>query len=212
MKTIRNLNGPVIDKDEKTQCLVIFLHGWGSNGDDLIQLGNYWESQIKNASFLAPNGPETCPGNPQGRQWFDIFNDNDEKVLDGINQAYIDLKGFIDEKIKYYKLKNNQYFLVGFSQGTMLALYTAIRENLLGVVGYSGAFLEKNPTPPFKKNDFILIHGENDSVVPINSMYKAAESLEDIANRIDTKSYKDLEHSINEEGLQEGLKFIQNRI
>ena len=87
---------------------VAMIHKLRDNFKSSFILELYWESKIKNASFLAPNGPEVCPGNPQGRQWFDIFNDNDEKVLDGINQAYIDLKGFIDEKIKLSKhIANN---------------------------------------------------------------------------------------------------------
>ena len=212
MTNIRNLKGPVIDKDSDTKFLVFFLHGWGSDGNDLIQIGEIWKSKLPNATFIAPDGPEVCGGNPHGRQWFDILSNNNEDSLKGLHQSYLDLKIFIDANLKKYNLANDKYFLVGFSQGTMLAIYTSLREKLLGVVGYSGAFLGSLPNEEIKNNDYILLHGQNDTIVPIAKMQNAIEQLKPYAKNLIKKIYNDLEHSINEEGIIDGLNFIKEKI
>ena len=205
------LKGPVNESDNKTKQLIFFLHGWGSDGNDLIQIGEIWKSKLLDTTFIAPNGPEVCGGNPHGRQWFDILNNNDAVALKGLHQSYLDLKSFIDTYLKKYKLSDDKYFLVGFSQGTMLAIYTSLREKLLGVVGYSGAFLGNLPSEKIKNNDYLLLHGQNDTIVPIAKMHNAIEQLEPVANTLIKKIYNDLEHSINEEGILEGLNFIKER-
>ncbi|MAH88820.1 MAG: phospholipase [Pelagibacterales bacterium] len=212
MTTIRNLEGPSINKEKNTKFLVFFLHGWGSDGNDLIQIGEMWKHQLPNITFIAPNGPEVCSGNPNGRQWFDILNNNNEQSLEGLHKSYLDLKAYINSFLKKYNLANNQYFLVGFSQGTMLGLYTSLREKLLGIVGYSGAFLGSLPSSEIKKNDYLLIHGKNDNIVPIEKMYDAVEKLEPFSNYLGKEIYDNLEHSINEEGLLKGLTFIKERL
>ena len=212
MTNTRKLTGPIIDKGNSTKFLVFFLHGWGSDGNDLIQVGEIWKSKLLDTTFVAPNGPEVCGGNPHGRQWFDILSNNDTEALKGLHQSYLDLKIFIDTYLKKYKLANDKYFLVGFSQGTMLAIYTSLREKLLGVVGYSGAFLGSLPNEEeIKNNEYILLHGQNDTIVPITKMHNAVEKLEPVAKTLIKKIYNDLEHSINEEGIIEGLNFIKER-
>ena len=212
MTNTRKLKGPIIDKGSSTKFLVFFLHGWGSDGNDLIQIGEIWKSNLPNTTFIAPDGPEVCGGNPHGRQWFDILNNNDAEALKELHQSYLDLKSFIGTYLKKYKLANEKYFLVGFSQGTMLAIYTSLREKLLGVVGYSGAFLGNLPSEKIKNNDYLLLHGQNDTIVPITKMYNAVEQLEPVAKTLSKKIYNDLEHSINEEGIIEGLNFIKGRM
>ena len=212
MTSVRKLTGPKIDKDSDTEYLVFFLHGWGSDGNDLIQIGEIWESKLSNATFIAPNGPEVCGGNPQGKQWFDILSNNDENSLKGLHQSYLDLKSFIDANLIKYNLASDKYFLVGFSQGTMLAIYASLREKLSGVVGYSGAFLGSLPKEKIKKNDYLLLHGQNDTIVPVDKLHNAVEQLKPFAKSLVKKIYFDLEHSINEEGISEGLNFIKERI
>ncbi len=211
MTNTRKLTGPIIDKGNSTKFLVFFLHGWGSDGNDLIQIGEIWKSKLPDTTFIAPNGPEVCVGNPHGRQWFDILSNNDGEALKGLHQSYLDLKIFIDTYLKKYKLAADNFFLVGFSQGTMLAIYTSLREKLLGVVGYSGAFLGDLPNEEIKNNDYLLLHGQNDTIVPIAKMHNAVEKLEPVAKTLIKKIYNDLEHSINEEGIIEGLNFIKDR-
>ncbi len=212
MESIRKLKGPVLESQSKTNYLVVFLHGWGSDGNDLIQLGNIWNNQLPNVTFLAPNGPEVCSGNPSGRQWFDILDYNESTMIKGLEKAYTDLKAFIDLHIKKYQIIKKNYFLVGFSQGTMLSLYMSLREKMLGVVGYSGAFIGKANGNTSIKNDVLLMHGKEDQVVPIDKMYNAINILKPLVNTIDFEVYDSLEHSINEEGLKKGFEFINSRV
>ena len=160
---------------------------------------------------FAPNGPEVCTENPLGRQWFNIMTE-ENVMLRELNRAYLDLKEFINSKVKEYNIEPNNYFLVGFSQGTMLALYTAIREKMSGVVGYSGAFIGKVSNTLEYRNDFLLIHGNEDKVVPVARMHNAYQALKEKVNYIDTETYDDLEHSINEKGLKAGCSFIRKRL
>jgi len=212
MESIRKLKGPVLESQSKTNYLVVFLHGWGSDGNDLIQLGNIWNNQLPNVTFLAPNGPEVCSGNPSGRQWFDILDYNESTTIKGLEKAYTDLKAFIDLHVKKYQIIKKNYFLVGFSQGTMLSLYMSLREKMLGVVGYSGAFIGKANGNTSIKNDVLLMHGKEDQVVPIDKMYNAINILKPLVNTIDFEVYDSLEHSINEEGLKKGFEFINSRV
>ena len=101
MTKIRNLEGPIIENDLNTKFLVCFLHGWGSDGNDLIQIGELWKSQLQNALLISPNAPEACEGTPSGRQWFDILSNNEEKTLKGLHNSYLDLKNFLDFYLKY---------------------------------------------------------------------------------------------------------------
>ena len=177
----------------------------------MIQIADIWKNELKETTFIAPNGPEVCTENPLGRHWFNIITEEDV-MLRELNRAYLDLKDFINIKVKEYNIESNNYFLVGFSQGTMLALYTAIREKMSGVVGYSGAFIGEIIDTLEHRNDFLLIHGNEDKVVPVTRMYNAHEILKDKVNYIDTKVYNSLEHSINDQGLKAGCSFIQKRL
>jgi phospholipase/carboxylesterase len=206
MSSIRKLDGPTIKSADTTKCIVIFLHGWGSDGNDLIQIADVWKNQLQQVTFIAPNGPEVCTENPLGRQWFNIMTE------ENIMQKELDLKEFINSKVKEYNIEPNNYFLVGFSQGTMLALYTAIREKMSGVVGYSGAFIGKVFNSLEYRNDFLLIHGNEDKVVPVARMHNAYQALKGKVNYIDTETYDNLEHSINDKGLIAGGSFIRKRL
>ena len=92
MTKTRDLNGPSLEAINETKFLIIFLHGWGSNGDDLIQIGYQWHEILNNITFLAPNGPDACPENPLGRQWFDILSNDENNMLDGLE--HVNLYGY----------------------------------------------------------------------------------------------------------------------
>ena len=87
------------------------MHGWGSDGNDLIQIGEIWKSKLLDTTFIAPNGPEVC-GNPHGRQWFDILSNNDTEALKGLHQSYLDLKSFIGTYLKNINLLTTSTFLL----------------------------------------------------------------------------------------------------
>ena len=206
------LNGPINHSRSVTEQLIFFIHGWGSDGNDLIQISHLWEKEINNTTFLAPHGPESCPQNPNGRQWFDILTDNRAKMYQDIEFSFSLLNEYIDNQLEKYNLGKEDFFLVGFSQGTMLALHASVRRKCKGVVGYSGAFIEGDLPDKVFKNDILLVHGKLDAVVPVQRMKKAETSLINLSDKLETKVYEQLEHSINEEGLSLGCSFIKKRL
>ena len=212
MNTQIELEGPVNKSNNLTKNLVFFLHGWGSDGNDLIQISYHWKNQLNNTTFLAPDGPEVCLGNPNGKQWFNILTEDKKESYRGLQNSFILLDKYIDFQLKHFNLSKDDFFLVGFSQGTMLSLFTSIRRKCKGVVGYSGAFLDGELPKNIIKNDILLIHGERDTVVPIARMEYAKKKLSDMSNNLKTKVYKELEHSINEKGLILGCDFVKKRL
>ena len=212
MNTQKVLEGPINPSINLTKKLVFFLHGWGSDGNDLMQISYHWKNKLNNISFFAPNGPELCSENPNGKQWFNILTEDTKELNQGLKNSFILLDKYIDFQLKNYELSKDDFFLVGFSQGTMLSLYTSIRKKCKGVVGYSGAFLDGDIPNNIIKNDILLIHGERDNIVPIARMKHAISKLSNMSNSLETNVCKQLEHSINEEGLILGCNFIKKRL
>jgi len=207
-----NLSGPINQSISKTNKLIFLLHGWGSDGNDLIQLSYHWKNKLESITFIAPNGPNICEGNPNGRQWFNILTQNSAEIDQGLEKSFILLNEYIDINLNNFNLGKEDFFLVGFSQGTMLSLYTSIRRRCKGVIGYSGAFIDTNLPEKIIKNDILLVHGELDTVVPLARMEHAVENLSSMSKTLETKIYKNLEHSINEDGLLLGIDFVKKRL
>jgi phospholipase/carboxylesterase len=205
------LQGPVNESNNETEQLIFFLHGWGSDGNDLIQISHHWKKEIHKTTFIAPNGPDSCPQNPSGRQWFDILTENNIKMHQELQSSFSLLDKYIDNQLNRYNLGKEDFFLVGFSQGTMLSLHASLRRKCKGVIGYSGAFLEGELPDKVIKNDILLIHGQLDAVVPVDRMKNAEKKLINFSNKLEIKVYEKLEHSINEEGLILGCNFIKKR-
>ena len=173
---------------------------------------DYWHQELPSATFLAPNAPEICNANPEGKQWFDIMTNDKLKMYKELEKAYNLLLKYLHKQLKSYKLEKNKFFLVGFSQGTMLALHTALKEKCLGVIGYSGALLKNDPSEAKIKNKILLIHGKKDNIVPLNRMESAYKNLQELSFDVQKLVFENLEHSINEEGLKKGSEFIKNNL
>src|SRR5258707_1553586 len=130
--------------------LVIFLHGYGADGNDLIELGRAWQNLLPDAAFVSPHAPEPCAQSPTGRQWFSLtFKDKNERWI-GVNKAAPILEHFIGEELKRNNLPGSALALVGFSQGTMMALHVGMRraERPAAIVGYSGLFVLPDGAEP----------------------------------------------------------------
>ena len=212
MNNQTELSGPINQSDNKVKNLIFFIHGWGSDGNDLIQISRLWENEIHNVAFLAPNGPEACPQNPNGKQWFDILSENTEEMFQGLCNSFSLLDRYIDNQLSNFSLGKEDFFLVGFSQGTMLSLHASVRRKCKGIIGYSGAYLEGPLTANIIKNDILLVHGQIDPIVPLERMKQAEQKLKNLSSTLETKIYENLEHSINEEGLELGSNFIKKRL
>jgi phospholipase/carboxylesterase len=192
--------------------LIIFLHGVGADGNDLISFADYYAELLPDADFLAPDAPFPCDMAPQGRQWFSLQDRAPAAMLAGAAESAPILNGFIDDALSQRGLSDAQLALVGFSQGTMMALHVGLRRAFpcAAVVGYSGLLVapENLPTELHARPPVLLVHGDADETVPVAFQSVAQQALElmGVAHRVLT--LQGLGHSINDDGLIAGLRFV----
>jgi phospholipase/carboxylesterase len=214
MTNLTRLKGPMAApaSGRDPQSMVILLHGYGSNGDDLMGLVPYWRDSLPDTVFLSPNAPEACPGAPWGYQWWGLTDLSRESRAAGVRQAAPLVNAFIDMHRAAYDLPNRKVALVGFSQGTMMALHVAPRrpETLAGVVGYSGmlADAEALETELTTRPPILLAHGDADPVVPYAALGDANATLQRLGFDTTTHTSPGLTHSIDEPGLRLGGAFL----
>jgi len=207
------LTGPgVAAKSGTTRQLVILCHGYGSDGNDLIALAPYWQQAMPDAAFIAPNAPEPCDGNPMGYQWFPITRLDPAGIARGVEAAAPLLDRFIDEQLGLRGLDGSQIALVGFSQGTMMALHVGLRRSMppACIVGYSGALAvperlsgEMTGAPPI-----LMIHGDADDMLPVSRMHEAVQALGEAGLPVQWHVSPGLGHGIDQAGLELGARFI----
>jgi len=196
--------------------MVIFLHGYGSNGDDLIGLASYWRAALPNTVFISPNAPEICPGAPNGYQWWGLSNLTPGGRAAGVRKPAAVLDSFIDDQLARFGLVEGRLALVGCSQGTMMALHVGPRraQALAGIVGYSGMLADPDElrTEVRTRPPVLLVHGDADEVLPVTSMPQAKLGLEAAGLDVVTHVSPRLGHSIDEKGLQLGATFLAHRL
>lgn len=214
----RPIDGPrLAPRDGSTpKKLVIFLHGYGSNGQDLIGLGQHWARDLPHVQWVSPNAPDPVPGAPDGYQWFPISNLDPERIEAGAATAWPIVDAFIDQELTRYGLTESDLVLCGFSQGTMLSLATGLRRErpVAGIMGFSGALPgggrlkeEMRSRPPI-----MLVHGDQDDVLPLGFMFDALENLAAAGHGAQWHISQGLPHSIGEDGLDIGRQFIGNAL
>jgi phospholipase/carboxylesterase len=199
---------------------VIFLHGYGANGRDLIGLAEPLAEHMPDTLFLSPDAPEECVGSPLGLQWFPIpwiDGSSEEMARNGVLRAVDDLQAFLDGIMVDEDLLPEQVMLFGFSQGSMMALHAAPRREdpVAGVVAFSGRLLEPELLadevecrPPI-----LLVHGDRDDVVPIQALPEAARALEAAGwSEVYAHVMKGTAHGIAPDGLSVALAFMRDRL
>jgi phospholipase/carboxylesterase len=202
---------------EKPQQLVVFLHGYGSNGDDLISLAPYLAPAVPEAEFLSPNAPFPCEINPfGGYQWFGLEERNAETRLAGARMAAPILDAYLDEQLAARGLSDADLALVGFSQGTMMALHVGLRRAnpAAAIVGYSGMLVapellagELRSKPPV-----LLVHGMADEVLPFAAMGEAEAALQAAGVKVFSEGRPGLPHSIDQRGLELGASILHQAL
>ena len=209
------LTGPIVTpaSGRDPQQLVILIHGYGSNGDDLIGLVPHWQSALPDTVFVAPDGPAPCPGAPGGYQWWPLTTLSMEERAAGARQAAPVLDGFIDEQLARFGLTEQQLALVGFSQGTMMALHVGPRRErqIAGIVGYSGMLADPGGLAANlrSKPPVLLIHGDADDILPIAAFHQAKTALTQLDFDLTTHVSHGLGHSVDEAGLALGREFLR---
>jgi phospholipase/carboxylesterase len=194
------------------KSLVILLHGYGSNGEDLISLAPYWQAALPTTAFVAPNAPEPCPGAPGGYQWWALTSPDGASRARGAAKAAPVLDAFIDAELARHGLTEAQLALVGFSQGTMMALQVGPRRArpLAGIVGYSGMLADVAglDDPALTRPPILLVHGDEDPVIPLAAFEQAWAALAAGGFSVDVHVSPGVGHSIDLPGLQRGAQFL----
>ena len=215
MPSLPVLDGPTLAPSSggKPKQLVILLHGYGSNGNDLIALAPYWHQALPDALFLAPNGPERVPGLAAGYQWWDLERRDRASRAAGVARAAPVLDAYIDQQLERYGLTEDKLVLVGFSQGTMMALHVGPRRKraVAGIVGYSGMLAETESLSrdPHTRPPVLLTHGSADDVISIASFHEARSELERLGFDVATHVSDGLGHSVDLAGLDLGRDFVR---
>lgn len=204
----------------ETRSAVVFLHGYGANGADLLGLADPLGEHLPDTLFLAPDAPESCAGAPFGFQWFPIpwiDGSSEEVAMRGMGAAITDLNAFLDAVMVDEDLLPEQVVLFGFSQGSMMALHVAPRREdaVAGVVAFSGRLLQPEllPGEVVQRPPVLLVHGDADDVVPVQSMAESAEALQ-AAGWSDLYAHvmKGTGHGIAPDGLSVALAFMRDKL
>jgi phospholipase/carboxylesterase len=215
------LDGPRLDPHSgPARQLVVFLHGYGADGNDLIDIGRAWQQYLPRAAFVSPHAPEPCGQAPVGRQWFPLtFRDPNERWI-GVNKAAPGLQRFLDAELERHKLPPSALALVGFSQGTMMALHVGLRRTAVpaAIVGYSGLLvvppeseLEAFAAEIKSRPPVLLVHGERDELIPVQALFQAAQGLSALGVSVEWHLSAGVGHGIDAEGLRHGGEFLARR-
>ncbi len=209
------LDGPRIPALSQTpKHLVVFLHGYGADGRDLIDIGQHWQVLLPDTAFVSPNAPEACCMSPIGRQWFALsFRDESERWR-GVNQAQAELQAFLDNELADLNLNDSQLSLVGFSQGAMMALHVGLRRKSApaSIIGYSGMlvqpFANAVDNAQIVKPPVLLVHGDLDEVIPVAALEMSHQALVKMGVSCKTHISRGSGHGIDADGLDLGAAFI----
>lgn len=197
---------------EEIKQVVVFLHGLGANGQDLMGLAPEFAGMLPNTLFLSPDAPFPCDMAPSGFQWFSLQDRTPDVILAGIQGTSPILDGYITEILREYDLPAEKMALVGFSQGTMMSLYSAPRykDKLAGVLGYSGALIWEQDTDidALQKPPVRIIHGDADEVVPVSAYHQAKKDLENAGFDVSGQVCPGIGHGISSEAVDSGKEFL----
>jgi phospholipase/carboxylesterase len=200
--------------------LVVFLHGYGADGNDLIEIGRAWQPFLPQAAFVAPNAPHACGQAPMGREWFPLTFRNPTERWDGVNMAAPGLDAFLDAELARHQLPPSALALVGFSQGTMMALQVGLRRAVApaAIVGYSGMLVLEGDkdvqgyAPQVRSRPpVLLIHGDADDLIPVQALILSTQSLAALEVPVEWHVSNGIGHGIDDEGLRHGGEFLARR-
>ncbi|MEX0753305.1 MAG: dienelactone hydrolase family protein [Xanthobacteraceae bacterium] len=215
------LDGPRLEpRGGRSRQLVVFLHGYGADGNDLIEIGRAWQPLLPQAAFVSPHAPEACAQAPTGRQWFNLtFRDPHERWT-GVSGAAPVLERFLDAELARRQLPPSALALVGFSQGTMMALHVGLRRAATpaAIVGYSGLLAAPQNFDPDvfaaeirSKPPVLLIHGAQDDLIPATALFQTAQTLATLEVPVEWHLSPGIGHGIDQEGLRQGGDFLARR-
>jgi phospholipase/carboxylesterase len=216
------LDGPRIEpRSGRAKNLVVFLHGYGADGNDLIEIGRAWQALLPDTAFVSPHAPRPCGQSPSGREWFPLTMREPSERWTGVNAAAPGVNSFLDAELARRQLPPSALALVGFSQGTMMSLHVGLRRAVApaAVVGYSGmlvvpeeAELDKFAAEIRSRPPVLLIHGDQDQLIPVQALLHAAQGLASLDIPTQWHISPGVGHGIDDEGLRQGGEFLQRAL
>jgi phospholipase/carboxylesterase len=211
--SLPQLDGPRLAPISGTaRQLIVLLHGYGADGNDLIALGRTWQIRFPDAAFAAPNAPDPVTAGA-GYQWFALDRIDPMENERGAEAAGPALDAFLDAELKAQKLGPENLVLLGFSQGAMMALHAGLRRKVppLGILAYSGLLAGRvpQPAPGGAYPPVFISHGDSDTVVPPQMMFMAVGALQQIGAQVDWHLARNTGHGIDPESLELGAQFLQ---
>ena len=216
------LNGPRLEPQAggPARQLVVFLHGYGADGGDLIEIGRAWQQLLPDAAFVSPHAPQMLGAGMPGRQWFALTMRDPEERWTGVNAAAPGLEQFLDAELTRRKLAPSALALVGFSQGTMMALHVGLRRATApaAIVGYSGLLAVPSDVNPEtfaaevkSRPPVLLVHGDRDDLIPPQALFHASSGLAALGVPVEWHLSYGIGHGIDQEGLRHGGEFLARR-
>ncbi len=205
------LDGPrLAPRGRAPRQLVVFLHGYGADGNDLIAIGQQWRTLLPDALFVAPHAPQICVASA-GRQWFALDLRSEEELWRGVNQAAPPLDAFLAAELARHGLGPERLALIGFSQGAMLALHIGLRRRVAAIVSYSGMLagpghLARAANTP--GSPILLVHGDRDDLIPAEALFVSAEELAKAGIACQWHLSVGIGHGIDAGGLMHGGLFL----
>ena len=200
----------------KPRLVVVLCHGYGGDGKDISSLAIGWRRFLPDAVFLCPNAPEICDVNPQGYQWFDLSSEKEEIIFEKSLVAEEKLNIFLDQVLNNHQLETKNLALVGFSQGCMIIIQTALKrkDQINCLLGYSGKIISKRHLSDkiISKPKIFLMHGDKDDIVSPSFLLEAKEFLAGYDIKIRTKLFKNCQHSISVKGSSLGLEYLRKNL
>jgi len=217
---MRKLNaGRQAAQSGSAKSLVILVHGYGADGADLLGLADPLGAHLPDTAFVAPDAPNRCSGNPMGYEWFPIpwlDGSSETAAAAGMATALDELNAFIDDAMAAEDVAAANTVLLGFSQGTMMCLHLAPRRQrpFAGVVGFSGRLLDADRlgAETLSRPPILLVHGDQDNMVPPASLPEAELALKNAGFDIETHISKGTAHGIAPDGLGAALRFLHEKL
>ncbi len=208
------LDGPFLPAASgAAKRLVVFCHGYGADGRDLIGLAPYWQKFLPDAAFVAPNAPMRCDMNPMGYQWFPISHGDRAAAAMGVRAASVALRAFLDAQRARFGIDEGRMALVGFSQGTMMVLHVGLRLGAApaAIVGFSGALADPESLKRDRivKPPILLVHGDSDAMISPMATESAAKVLEAAGLEVRWHISMGTGHSIGLDGMELGGLFLR---
>lgn len=191
-------------------ALVLLVHGFGADGNDLIDLAAVWAEVLPDALFVAPHAPEPCDGAPFGRQWFPLWDRSAAQLQAGVETAAATLGRFVAAEVARLALPPGRVALMGYSQGAMTVLEAGLRgavPDAACILAYSGGMI--GTRPPLARPAVLLVHGEADDVVPVSASRQAESTLLAAGVPVRALYRPGLGHGLDEVGLAAGAEVLR---